>query len=198
MQEAIIIFIQNAGPGDIKQGLAATLGYKKAVQAYQLLIAHTHQLLQDMDIPIYVYYSNVVVEDDLWQGDQMIRHLQWGKDFSNRLKHAFRDVFSIGHERVIFIEGDCYELSTDLLTHAFQCLHTRDAVIGPARGGGCYLVGLSGMISELFEHIAWHTANTAEQITGWLTTQQHPFLHLPVLTTIEEEKDLPEAIMLQL
>ncbi len=198
MQDAIIIFVRNATAGKVKTRLAATIGHRKALTAYKLLIEHTYQLIAHIDTPVYVYYSELVEEEDIWQGDHIVKHLQWGDDLGRRMKHAFRDVFSIGHDRVIIIGSDCYELTTEMLMSAFLALRHHDAVIGPATDGGYYLLGLSKFIPDVFDDIPWSTDEVTQTTIATLQRAQHSCSMLPMLTDVDEEKDLPAAIARQL
>lgn len=59
-----------------------------------------------------------------------------------RLSDAFRRSFQDGAERVVVLLGPAPSLLEATLTSAFHDLHEVEAVLGPAAGGGCYLVGL--------------------------------------------------------
>ncbi|RME44423.1 MAG: glycosyltransferase, partial [Deltaproteobacteria bacterium] len=79
-------------------------------------------------------------------------------DLGRRMAHAF----SLGlasHERVVVIGSDAPTLPPAHLSAAFDALRTRKVVIGPARDGGYYLIGLRGEIPPIFEGIAWGSAS---------------------------------------
>jgi rSAM/selenodomain-associated transferase 2 len=61
------------------------------------------------------------------------------------------------------IGTDCPGIRATHLARAFQALRRKDVVIGPARDGGYYLIGLRQPAHELFEGIPWGTAVVLER-----------------------------------
>ncbi len=67
---------------------------------------------------------------------------QHGNTFGERLTHALQEVFDQGFERVITIGNDSPELTPEILLHAANALDHHELVLGPAKDGGTYLIGL--------------------------------------------------------
>jgi rSAM/selenodomain-associated transferase 1 len=197
-QQAIIIFVREPVLGRVKTRLAAAIGAKKALKAYELLLQHTYHLVKNAGTPVYIYYADEVVENDLWQGGDFIKQQQRGSNLGSRMKHAFNDVFSIGHKKVVIIGSDCYELTTGIISEAFLQLDTTDSVIGPATDGGYYLLGLQKLIPAIFENIAWSTNSVKDETVKILEQNNYSFSLLQTLTDVDEEKDLPQVIKDQL
>jgi uncharacterized protein len=195
---AVIIFVRHLQKGRVKTRLASTMGDDKALAIYKLLLAHTYSLVQNGKIPVYVYYADDIVQDDLWQGEYIIKKQQHGTDLGNRMSNAFGDVFAAGHQKVVIIGSDCFELSPAEMIAAFNALEEKDAVIGPAADGGYYLLGLKKMIPAIFENIAWSTASVKNDTVKILEQNKYTFFLLQTLTDVDEEKDLPQAIKDQL
>jgi uncharacterized protein len=195
---AVIVFVRHPQLGKVKTRLAQTLGNEKALAIYKLLLQHTYSLVQNGKIPVYIYYTDAVVEDDLWQGSYIIKKQQQGADLGMRISHAFNDVFAAGHQKAIIIGSDCYELTASILIAAFNALEQSDAVIGPATDGGYYLLGLTQPMPTLFEGIAWSTPTVAAATLAKLNDLQCSVTMLQPLNDIDEEKDLPEEIINQL
>jgi uncharacterized protein len=195
---AVIIFVRHPQKGRVKTRLAATMGDEKALAIYKILLAHTYSLVQNGKIPVYVFYTDDIVQDDLWQGSHIIKRQQDGNDLGRRMHNAFRDVFAAGHQKVIIIGSDCYELTPAEMIAAFNTLEEKDAVIGPAADGGYYLLGLRKMIPAVFENIAWSTASVKNDTVTILQQNNYTFSLLQTLTDVDEEKDLPQAIKDQL
>jgi uncharacterized protein len=193
-QQAIILFVRAPVLGKVKTRLAATMGNEKALAVYRLLLAHTYALVQDGAIPVYVYYADEVVQDDLWQGHFIVKKQQQGGDLGERMKNAFDEVFALSHQKVIIIGSDCYELTEAIIMDAFSALEKNDAVIGPAADGGYYLLGLRRMIPAVFENIAWSTATVKDDTVQVLAQNNIAFSLLPTLRDVDEEKDLPDAM----
>ena len=72
--------------------------------------------------------------------------------------HAFESGFDGGYRHIVLIGTDCYELNTAIINAAFAALEHADAVVGPARDGGFYLIGLNRFIPELFQGRQWSTS----------------------------------------
>jgi len=56
------------------------------------------------------------------------------------------------------IGADTPHLSPERVDEAFEALAAADCVLGPARDGGYYLIGLTAPRPGLFQGIAWGTA----------------------------------------
>lgn len=91
---------------------------------------------------------------------------QRGGDLGARLRRALRELGADGYRRVVFLGSDSPTLSPRRLRKAFAALLRADAVIGPARDGGYYLIGVrrgSGKQAEIFRGIAWGTRHAFRQ-----------------------------------
>lgn len=86
---------------------------------------------------------------------------QRGGDFGERLANAFEDVFALGFDQVIAIGNDSPGLTATTLQQAAKTLAEGQAVMGPARDGGVYLIGLSraDWSNAAFREIRWETAS---------------------------------------
>lgn len=67
---------------------------------------------------------------------------QQGNTFGERLTHALREVYDRGFECVITIGNDSPGLTPEILLHAAHQLNRHKVVLGPAKDGGTYLIGL--------------------------------------------------------
>ncbi len=108
-----------------------------------------------------------------------------------RMRAAFRAAFASGARRVVVVGSDLPELSTALLRRAFECLEAREAVVGPARDGGYYLLGLARPLPGIFEGIAWSTPGVlAATLQRLRATGVEPAL-LEELADVDVAADLP-------
>jgi rSAM/selenodomain-associated transferase 1 len=80
---------------------------------------------------------------------------QAGGDLGRRLRAAFAAAFRGGARRVVAVGTDAPLLSPGILARAFRCLARKDLVLGPARDGGYYLIGLGRHVPRLFRSIPW-------------------------------------------
>ncbi len=76
-----------------------------------------------------------------------------------RLAHAFARSFAEGDGAVVIVGTDCPGLGRRAVAQAFAALRTHDLVLGPARDGGYYLIGLRALEPALFRGIPWSTGD---------------------------------------
>ncbi len=84
-------------------------------------------------------------------------------DLGARIVHAFERAFAAGAARVVVLGSDTPHVGEARLTTALERLESADVVLGPARDGGYYLVGLARPRPELFEGIEWSTERVRAQ-----------------------------------
>ena len=68
---------------------------------------------------------------------------------------AFQWGFAQGYSKVIALGTDLWELNQGTLDGALHELDEADAVLGPAKDGGYYLLGLKEFYPELFLNKQW-------------------------------------------
>lgn len=153
----LLIFTRNPELGKCKTRLAATTGDKIALEIYKFLLEHTVAITRNLKAEKYVYYSEEIWEDDVWDSKLYTKKLQEGIDLGERMKNAFNEGFKSGFERIIIIGSDMYDLSHEDLNSAFEKLNHHDVIVGPAQDGGYYLLGLKSNQNELFSNKAWGT-----------------------------------------
>lgn len=125
---------------------------------------------------------------------QLIVRTQRGRDLGARLRRALRELLTAGYERVVFIGTDSPTLTPRRLQQAFKALSAADAVIGPARDGGYYLVGARALPSsaaeEMFRGIEWGTARTLQQTARRLKKLKRRVRLLPLGYDVDTVADL--------
>jgi len=84
----------------------------------------------------------------------------------HRLAVAFEHLLQAPGDRAVIIGTDSPDLPLAYLKRAFQRLKHRDVVLGPAMGGGYYLIGLSKPAPSLFANISWGTPQVFAQTLG--------------------------------
>ncbi len=157
-QSLLLIFTRNPEPGKCKTRLAATVGDRAALQIYLHLLEHTADITRNLEVVKTVYYSEDIWANDLWDNTVYHKKLQQGDDLGARMKNAFREGFALGYRKIVVIGSDLYDLSEEDLKTAFEMLTSHDFVLGPAKDGGYYLLGMKEPFPELFHGIAWGTA----------------------------------------
>jgi uncharacterized protein len=79
-------------------------------------------------------------------------------DLGARIDAAFAVAFESGAAAAVAIGSDTPHLSPEAIDEAFRRLGEADVVLGPARDGGYYLIGLRARRPALFHGIAWSTS----------------------------------------
>lgn len=189
MRHALIIFSKNVVPGKVKTRLAATIGHDAALKVYQQLLHHTKIITQKINADKFVYYSDEIVHDDLWNHG-FIREQQKGLDLGERMMKAFEEVFHQGYSKVIIIGTDCPSLNEIMIEEAFDKLKGTDVVIGPAYDGGYYLLGMKKLYSCLFKNIQWSTSSVFRETIQIFNGENINYSLLQKLHDVDEEKDL--------
>lgn len=86
---------------------------------------------------------------------------QKGADLGARIEHTART--GLEHAGMVLVIGsDLPGLSTGYLQSARSALHTHDAVLGPSRDGGFYLIGLRECPVGLLADLPWSEPETGE------------------------------------
>ena len=155
----LLVFAKAPRPGTVKTRLARAVGEERAAAVYRrmgrLIVANVHRAP-----------ARVVVCYDPPDGEAEIRHWLgpppprcWpqgdgdlGARMSRMVERAFTDA-----DRVVVIGTDTPAVDAGTVARAVEALGTADVVIGPARDGGYYLIGLGRPHPDLFAGIPWST-----------------------------------------
>lgn len=97
-----------------------------------------------------------------WLGGELLRP-QKGEDLGLRMVNALKELFAMGAERAIIVGTDVPDLSHEIIRQAFLELGFADIVLGPAKDGGYYLIGMKSLNPEIFQDIPWETAKVFEE-----------------------------------
>lgn len=191
----LILFYKNPELGKVKTRLAATMGDEAALAIYLHLAEHTRHITQQLAVDKVVYYARQIEPDDQWPAHVYGKCVQQGNDLGERLDHAVSKAFADGYRSVVVIGTDCLELNEQILQQAFLALNENDAVIGPAKDGGYYLLGVNHNISALFQNKDWSTETVFADTVKDFETLKIPFVTLPLLSDVDREEDLPGVLL---
>lgn len=194
--KAIIIFLKYPELGRSKTRLAATVGAENALKVYQELLDHTHLITKDLNFDKYLFYDKVTPYKMPWSDDIYQTAYQVETDLGGRMSNAFEQLFQKGYERILIIGSDCYDLTQEILEEAMQKLKNKEVVIGPAKDGGYYLLGLTRWIPELFTDVKWSTDEVFKSTTETLEKLQISYDTTTILSDIDVYEDLPDSLKL--
>ncbi len=187
-KSALIIFIKNPVLGKVKTRLAATLGDEKALQVYHTLLEHTRKVALETAVDRYVFYSDVIEEEDAWNSDDFTKQLQQGDDLGKRM-HMALDAILKKHDKAVIIGSDCPGLTTKILKSAFRMLDRANYVLGPVEDGGYYLLGMKQNSMTLFEDIEWSTKKVLDETLERVWKLEKTYALLPTLFDVDCEED---------
>lgn len=181
-KKALIIFTRNPELGKCKTRLAATIGDENALFVYKLLLKHTATFSSKVTADRYVFYSEKVRKEDLWDDIVFRKKLQKGNNLGERMQNAFSELFEMGYEKVIIVGSDIYDLQAEDIEDAYKAMGSNDFVIGPAEDGGYYLLGMKNLKAELFKNKEWGTDSVLEHTLKDLEEES--------VTKLQEKNDI--------
>ncbi len=188
MKNAIIIFQKNPEPGKVKTRLAATVGNENALKIYNILVEHTHSVIEQIEAKKYLFFSNFIENDEKWV--KYDKNVQKGEDLGLRMFNAISDVKKAGAERVIVLGTDCYDLKSEHIQQAFELLETNDYCIGPALDGGYYLIGTTLPDESVFLNKEWSTESVFTEAKTNIHAMGKKMGILQALSDVDYEEDL--------
>jgi rSAM/selenodomain-associated transferase 1 len=196
-RESLIIFSRYPEPGKTKTRLIPSLGPDGAAGLHRRMTEHTltqaRQLQSYRPVSIEVHYeggNKHLVQQ--WLGPDTPSRPQGRGDLGERMARAFREAFQAGIDRAVLVGTDIPGITARILLQAFESLSSADMVLGPARDGGYYLIGLRQPFPRLFVDIPWGTERVLE-----MTRKVTDDLGLSaVLLETLEDLDRPEDLHL--
>ena len=119
--------------------------------------------------------------DVIW----MDEHQQQGDSFSEKISNAFQKLFKAGYQNVISIGNDCPDLSIDILKYSIEELKTKKMVLGPAKDGGVYLLGIHKSVFDKskFFQLPWQKDSL---LKGFIDYAKDRNLHLVLLKYLRD------------
>lgn len=190
----IIVLCKNPILGKAKTRLAASVGDEKALEVYKFLLQHTAKVVAGVASDKLIFYSDEVLQKDVFQGPNYHKALQEKGDLGAKMQAAFEQAFEQGYKKVVIIGSDCYDLSSALLEEALAALNSHKVVLGPAQDGGYYLLGMSQLVPAVFENQPWSQENLLQSTMNSLQELEHSYHLLPELSDVDYLEDLPLEI----
>ena len=194
----LIIFVKNFVPGMVKMRLAEKIGMFLALDVYQELVAYTGEVVGQVEADKIVFYSEYVEVEDMFEGEDFEYNVQTGEKLGERMQNAFQYAFDKGYSRVTIIGSDCHQLTPKHLDEAFDQLEINDVVIGPAKDGGYYLLGLNGPCPALFEGKEYSHEKVFEELMTEIKSLELEHYELETLNDIDTLEDMQDTPLMQL
>jgi rSAM/selenodomain-associated transferase 1 len=200
MTNAVIIFARLPEKGKVKTRLAKTLGDDFAVKFYKICSEHTFSECWKTvsgDTTVYVFYQDINNQESIknWAGKDFRAFPQSGGDIGIRMLNAFNFVFDERIKKAVLIGTDIPDISSEIISNALTSLDTNEVVVGPAKDGGYYLIGMKKTIGFLFEKIEWGTGKVFEDTLYGINKNNIKSEIICELYDIDTEQDLKEWML---
>jgi rSAM/selenodomain-associated transferase 1 len=188
MNRHLVVFVKAPRLGTVKTRLARSIGDLEAGLFYRRLTA---QVLRRLHGPwrlwLAVTPDRFAREGRFWPAD-LPRRPQGGGDIGARMA---RPIAELPTGPVVIVGSDIPELAKRHVSAAFRVLGTHDAVFGPARDGGYWLVGLRRRPSRaqpFARSVRWSSPHAlADTLRALGPTRRHALLE--ALSDIDTAED---------
>ena len=186
-ESLLIIFIKNPELGEVKTRLATSIGDKNALNVYKKLLQVTEAAAEEFKGD-RILYTSKPVDRVIWP--EYHTHTQKGSNLGERMKNAFEENFEKGYKKIVLIGSDLADLEGGLLNNAVQKLNDHEVVLGPAKDGGYYLIGMSKMHPAIFKDKPWSKEQLFNVTMDQLEKESIPTALLEEKNDIDTIEDL--------
>jgi len=187
----LIIFTKFPEPGFSKTRLIPSIGPFNAANLQKLMTEFVVKQARKLNISFEIRYTGADLSKmKCWLGEDLVYKKQSEGSLGERLKNAFEDGFNNGYKKIVAVGSDCPDLRADTIAMAFEYLENSRCVIGPAKDGGYYLIGLSEMKEDIFTGISWGSSKVLSETISRLKQ----YILLPKLADVDEFEGIPLRI----
>jgi uncharacterized protein len=188
---SLMIFTRYPIKGLVKTRLIPLLGDYGACILHQKMVLHTLEKLDPFP-SLQIWYDGAgEFEMRKWLGCKYIYRQQTQGDLGERMLYAFREAFAAGESKALLVGTDCPGITLMHLEEGLMKLEQSDVVIGPAKDGGYYLIGMKAPHEDLFRYVPWGT-DQVFQITEERSRQEGLEISLlEELADVDRPEDLP-------
>lgn len=164
----LALFARRPIPGEVKTRLSPALPAELAAYLYRAMLADALAAAAAAEPDRLILYwasSGPPVEGLPLPGGLAFAEQAPG-DLGARLAAAFAELLVQPADRAVVMGADCPDLDAAVIREAFAALDEHDVVLGPARDGGYYLIGLRRPAPALFADVSWGSQQVlAETLT---------------------------------
>jgi rSAM/selenodomain-associated transferase 1 len=189
----LIIFVKAPRIGEVKTRLAEHIGVEQAQKLYRAMVEDLLDnlaIIDDIDLLIAVWPQDAKSDVQQWLQWEGQIDSQVPGNLGHKLHRAFEKGFEQGYRHISIIGSDLPELSHSVIKESFHQLHSYPLVLGPAKDGGFYLVGLNSLPEKLFHNINWSTSEVLEKTIENAKNYGFCYFLLPEMNDIDEYEDI--------
>jgi rSAM/selenodomain-associated transferase 2/rSAM/selenodomain-associated transferase 1 len=197
----LIVFTRYPIPGATKTRLIPVLGAKGAADLQRRMTEHTLQQIKPVslsgELTIEVRYEGGDEKRmQNWLGADFSYRTQGNGDIGVRMKRAFEAAFTSGAKAAVLIGTDIPGINPLVIGKAFEKLRRDRLVLGPAKDGGYYLIGLRResmprALRVLFSGIDWGGEGVLARTLEKARRIGLRYNLLDLLKDIDRPEDLP-------
>jgi len=168
----LLVFTRAPSAGQVKTRLIPRLGAQGAADFHARLIHHCLQTVTRAGLCQVELWCAPSCQDPFFQNCRECYGIELYDQVQGELgerMHAALGSALARAESAVLIGTDIPSIEAADLDEAFQSLEQgKDAVVGPARDGGYYLIGLKQPSRRLFEGIPWGTSTVFQETVSRL------------------------------
>lgn len=189
MTDALIVFLKEPVPGQVKTRLAAVLGAEAAAALYAVMVDHALAALRG-PWQVLLFGAPAEAAPRLGARHGVPVQAQAEGDLGVRMAAAFDAAFAAGATRAVIVGTDCLSLHAMDVEEAFEALAGHDVAIAPAQDGGYVMLGLRAPTPVLFAGVEWSTPRVMVQTLERVARAGLTFQRLPQHGDVDTLDDL--------
>jgi rSAM/selenodomain-associated transferase 1 len=197
MRQALLVMAKDARAGQVKTRLCPPLTAEMAARLYECFLLDVLDLVAGVPgVDPVVAFSPAEAREEFSRltVGRFLLIPQQGADLGERLENSFRVLFQRGYDRVAAVSTDSPDLPAEYLQEAFSRLEEARVVLGPCPDGGYYLIGLSGLIPELFRDMPWSTDRVIPETDARARGMGLTLTYLPEWHDVDTGADLERLV----
>ncbi len=193
-ERRVILFVKLPERGKVKSRLSRDMDWDFVLHLYECMVQDTVTMLKRSRTPFLICFDPPGALERMqdWLGREYSYSPQTGNDLGERMENAFVQAFREGVDKALLIGSDIPGLSRAVIAEALESLSSHDAVIGPARDGGYYLIGFkkSGFEASVFRDMIWSTETVYRETIRRLRGKKREVSILPQCIDVDTKEDL--------
>ena len=193
-----IVFVRAPQIGTVKTRLQKALDPDAVLQIYRCFAKDVIDTVKGCADAVRVcfYPSDQKSSVVAWLGEGLDYFPQIGKDLGERMENAFVETFKNGVQQAVLVGADIPDLPDAVIRDAFSAMENGEAVIGPARDGGYYLIGFdrNHFYPSIFNNMRWGKNDVFENTLAAFQRLGRPPHIVSKWRDIDEYEDLLDFI----
>jgi uncharacterized protein len=187
------VLLKYPEPGMVKSRLSKDIGEKRAAEIYREtaegVLKRTRPQSGSYERIIFFSPPDAGKAVREWiPGERLIP--QCGDDLGEIMNNAFSEMFAWGAANAVLTGTDIPDLDRKIVSQGFSGLDRSDVVIGPAKDGGYYLIGMKSAQPRIFHHISWGSGDVLHETLSRVRELNLTFSVLTQLRDLDRAEDL--------